>query len=67
MHKRFSGEQLAITCDDDHQYVCGSRLFPAGHKLDEAVYCNYSLTCSSLMDSNLYNANSCAMPTLSTS
>jgi hypothetical protein len=57
-HKRFAAEQLDIACDDDNQYVCGSQLFPAGHKLDEAVYCNHSLTCSSLVESNLYKANS---------
>jgi hypothetical protein len=58
MHKRVAKEQLDIARDDDHQYVCGSQLFPADHKLDEAVCCNHSLTCSSLMESNLYNANS---------
>jgi hypothetical protein len=58
MQKRFAAEQLVIACDDDNQFVCGSQLFPAGHKLDEAVYCNHSLTCSSLMESNLYKANS---------
>jgi hypothetical protein len=57
MHKRFAEEQLAIACDDDNQYVCGSQLFPAGHKLEEAMYCNHSLTCSSLVEANLYNAN----------
>jgi hypothetical protein len=45
MHKRFVAEQLDIACDDDNQYVCGSQLFPVGHKLNEAVYCNHSLTC----------------------
>jgi hypothetical protein len=39
-------------------YVCGSQLFPAGHKLDEAVCCNHSLTCSSLVESNLCRVNS---------
>jgi hypothetical protein len=58
MHKRFVAEQLDIACDDDNQYVCGSQLFPAGHKLNEAVYCNHSLTCSSLVEAKLYNANS---------
>jgi hypothetical protein len=43
MHKRFAEEQLDIACDDDNQIVCGSQLFPAGLKLDEAVYCNHSL------------------------
>jgi hypothetical protein len=52
MHKRFAEEQLAIACDNDNQYVCGSQLFPAGHKLKEAVYCNHSLTCSSLVNAN---------------
>jgi hypothetical protein len=57
MPKRFTAGQLDMACDDDNQYVCGSQLFPAGHKLDEAVYCNHSLTCSLLMESNLYKAN----------
>jgi hypothetical protein len=58
MHKCFAAEQLDIACDDDNQYVCGSHLFPSGHKLDEAAYCKHSLTCSSLVESNLYKANS---------
>jgi hypothetical protein len=41
MHKCFAAEQLDVACDDDDQYACGSQLFPTGHKLDEAVYCNY--------------------------
>jgi hypothetical protein len=48
MHKRFAAEQLDIACANDNQYICGSQLFPEGHKLDEAVYGNHSLTCSSL-------------------
>jgi hypothetical protein len=58
MHKRFAAERLDIACDDDNQYVCGSQLFPPGHKLDEAVCCNHSLTRSSLVESNLYKPNS---------
>jgi hypothetical protein len=67
MHKRFAAEQLDIACDDDSQYVCGSQLFPAGHKLHEAVYCNHSLTCSSLVEANLYNANASTLNKLADS
>jgi hypothetical protein len=67
MHKRFAEEQLAIACDNDNQYVCGSQLFPAGHKLEEAVYCNHSLTCSSLVEANLYNANASTLSKLADS
>jgi hypothetical protein len=67
MHKSFSADQLDIACDDDNQYVCGSQLFPAGHKLDEAVCCNHSLTCSSLVESNLYKANSATLNKLADS
>jgi hypothetical protein len=52
MDKCLAAEQLDIARDDDNQYVCGSPLFPSGRKLDEAVYCNHSLTCSSLVDDN---------------
>jgi hypothetical protein len=67
MHKWFAEEQLAIACDNDSQYVCGSQLFPAGHKLEEAVYCNHSLTCSSLVEANLYNANASTLSKLADS
>jgi hypothetical protein len=62
MHNLFAAEQLDIACNNDNQYVCGSQLFPAGHKLDEAVYC--SLICSSLVESNLYKANSSTLKKL---
>jgi hypothetical protein len=67
MHKRSVAELLGIACDGDNQSVCESQLFPAGHKLDEAVFCNQSLTCSSLMESNLYNANSSTLNKLADS
>jgi hypothetical protein len=67
MHKSFAAEQLDIACDDDNQYVCGLQLFPAHHKLDEAAYCNQSLTCSSLVESHLYKANSSTLNKLADS
>jgi hypothetical protein len=67
MHKLFVAEQLDIACNDDNQCVCGSQLFPDGHKLNEAVYCNHSLTCSSLVKANLYNANSSTLNKLADS
>jgi hypothetical protein len=67
MHRRFAAEQLDIACADDNQYVCGSQLFPAGHKLDEAVYGNHSLTCSSLVEFSLYKANSTTLNKLADS
>jgi hypothetical protein len=62
MHKRFAAEQLdMLACANDNQYVCGSQLFPAGHKLYEAVGGNHSLTWSSPVRSSLYKANSATL------
>jgi hypothetical protein len=65
--KHVAAEQLDFACNDDNEYGCGSQLFPAGHKLDEEVYCNHSLTCSSLVESNLYKANSSTLNKLADS
>jgi hypothetical protein len=67
MQKQFAADQLDIACNYDNQYVCGSQFSLAGHILNEAVYCNHSLTCSSLVEPNLCTANSSSLNKLADS
>ena len=53
----YVSDQIDVLCEDESQFICGSVLFPRGHKLNEHVYVNQALSCADAVEQALYGAS----------
>jgi hypothetical protein len=56
LSKGYAAEQLDMVREDELQFVCGAALLPEGHSLQDLVYTDTSLGCSSAVEAVLYGA-----------
>jgi hypothetical protein len=53
-------DEVEAACSDG-QYTCGAVLMPAGHALENTIYCNVALTCAAPLESTLYGLSASAL------